>query len=338
MIKKLIYKKIWAEIKKAKNILLTLHPSPDGDSVGSNLALYHVLTKMGKKVTLLGGDSEFPKRFLSMPGSDKIVPQNFFKINPEDYDLFIIADISNEKQISKQGNIIIPKTLKTIVIDHHASNLKFADINLTDENAPATCQLVYDFLEAEKINFTKSVAVCLFIGLYTDTGGFKYFNTNYKTFLTAANLSKIYPDFNKIIFEIENNDQPDRLKFLSLMLGSITTHVSGKVAIASVDFKTIEKNNISNSVVNGSDIANFVKSVIGWEIGISMIEAQPNLIKISFRTRDSNKYDLTKISTALGGGGHKVAAGVTLNDISLPKAKDLVIATICQVYPKIDNI
>jgi phosphoesterase RecJ-like protein len=70
------------------------------------------------------------------------------------------------------------------VIDHHASNFKFADINLMDANAPATCQLVYDLLQSEKVNFTKSVAISLFIGLYTDTGGFKYSNTNYlKTLL-----------------------------------------------------------------------------------------------------------------------------------------------------------
>lgn len=331
-------KKIWKEIKKAKNILLTLHPSPDADSIGSNLALYHVLTKMGKKVTILGGDSEFPQNLLSLPGVNKILPKNFFQIETSDYDLFIITDISSEKQISKQGEVIIPKTLKTIIIDHHTSNLKFADINLVDSKSPATCQIVYEFLETEKIKISKSIAICLFIGIYTDTGGFKYLNTTSKTFEIAANLTKIYPDFNKTIFELENNDKPDRLKFLSIMLGSINTYFSGKVAVASVDFKTIEKNNINNSVVHGSDIANYVKSVVGWEIGISLIEAQPNLIKISFRTRDPQKYDLTKISVALGGGGHKSAAGVTLTDISLTKAKELLIEKLCQVYPNIDKI
>ncbi len=333
MIKKIIYKKIWTEIKKAKNVLLTLHPSPDGDSIGSNLALYHALTKMGKKVTLLGGDSIFPNNFNNLPGAKNISNKNFFQINPNDYDLFIIADISDEKRISQKGDMSIPKTLKTIVIDHHRSNTtKFANINLIDANSPATCQLLYWLLESEKIKITQNIAACLFIGLYTDTGGFKYRDTTYKTFSIATILTKIYPNFDKLIFEVENNDQPDRLKFLSLMLASIDTYCSGKVAISSIDFETIKKNNISNTVVNGSEISNIVKSVVGWDIGISLIEAQPNFIKISIRTRDAQRYDLTKLSVALGGGGHRSAAGAILTDLSITQAKELILDKLKEVY------
>jgi len=338
MFNKLISKKIWREVQKAKNILLILHPSPDGDSVGGNLALYHALIKIGKSVTILSGDSEYPKNLLSLPSSGKVLPKNFFQINQNDYDLLITADISDKKQISKQGNVNISKKLKTITIDHHPTNSKFAKINLIDVKSPATCQIIYNLFKINKVKITKNIAACLFIGLYADTGGFKYPNTNYKTFLIAAELTKIYPSFNKLIFNLENSDQPDRLKFLSLMLASISTHLGDKVAIASIDFDTIKKNNINSDVVNGSNIANTLKSIIGWEIGISLIEIQPNLIKISFRTRDSIKYDLTKISVAIGGGGHKTAAGATIKDMPLNKAKDLLIAKICQVYPKIDKI
>ena len=282
-------KKFCEEIKKSNKILLTLHPSPDGDSIGSNLALYHALSKMGKKVTILGGDSDFPKNFLNIPGKEKIIPKNFFQIDTQEFDLFIMADISSPKQVSKQGEVVIPKNLRTVVIDHHASNLSFADVNIIDPNSPATCQLVYELFKENNIKITKNIAACLFIGLYTDTGGFKYLNTTHKTFLAAAELSKIYPSFNDLIFDLENNDHPDRLKFLSLMLGSVEHFISGKVAIASIDYETIQKNKISSSVINGSDVANFVKSVVGWEIGISVIEYQPNCVKISFRTIDSKK-------------------------------------------------
>lgn len=334
----MIYRKIWREIQKAKSILLILHPSPDADSAGSNLALYHALIKMGKRVTLLAGDTQYPQNLLSLPGSNKVLPKNFFQINQNDYDLFIISDISDKKQISKQGNISISKKLKTIIIDHHPTNPKFAKINLVEAKVPATCQIIYNLFKINKFKITKNIAACLFIGLYTDTGGFKYLNTNYKTFLIAAELTKIYPAFNKLIFDLENSDQPDRLKFLSLILRSINTYLNDKVAIASIDFDTIQKNKISSEVINGSEISNMVKSVIGWEIGISLIELQPNLIKVSFRTRDVNKYDLTKISIALGGGGHKTAAGATIAEMSLDQAKDLLITKICQVYPKIDKI
>lgn len=332
MINKLISKKIWSEIKKSKNILLTLHPSPDGDSIGSNLALYFAITKLGKKVTLIGGDSDFPKNFSSIPGTDKILPKNFFQLDLNDYDLFIMADIAGTNQISKRGEIVFPKNLKTIIIDHHASNPKFADINLVNPNSPATCQIVFDIFKDLKIKITKEIAACLFIGIYTDTGGFKYSNTTYKTFLAVAELSQIYPSFDKLVFNLENNDRPDRLKFMSLMLGSIDTYLSSKIAIASIDFDTIQKNKINTSVVNGSEIANLVKSVIGWEIGVSLIEFQPKSIKVSFRTRDSEKYDLTKISVAIGGGGHKAAAGANMN-MSIDEAKKVLVKNIKALYP-----
>ena len=336
MINKIISKKIWGEIKKSQNILLTLHPSPDGDSIGSNLALYHALTKMGKKITILGGDSEFPKNFATLPGVNKILPKNFFQINQDDFDLFIIVDIAGPKQISRQGEVLINKNLKTIIIDHHASNTKFADINLVDKKAPAACQIIYEIFQENKIKITKNIADCLLVGLYTDTGGFKYSNTTYKTFSAAATLSKTDSNFSKYIFEVENNEHPDRLKFLSLMYESIKTYFSGKVAIASIDYNTLQKYNLDKNVINGSEISNNLKSVTGWEIGICMIEPQPNCIKISFRTRDSKKYDLSKISVALGGGGHVAAAGASING-SLTEVTDIVLKKIKSLYPNLEK-
>lgn len=336
MFKIIIYKKIWSEVKKAKSILLCLHPSPDGDSIGSNLALYHALTKMGKQVTIIGGDSDFPKNFSTLPGVDKILTKNFIKINQADFDLFLILDMASLKQISRQGEVVFNKNLKTIILDHHASNPKFANINLVEPKAPATCQIVYDLLQINKVNITKDIALCLFVGIYTDSGGFKYVNTTSKTFLMATNLTKMCPSFPKVIFEIENNENPDRLKFLSLMLGSVKTHFSGKIAIASVDFDTLKNSKINGDVVNGSEIANMVKSVTGWEIGICMIESQPNSVKINFRTRDAKKYDVAKISSSLGGGGHKSAAGATINE-SLPKATTIILKNIKLLFPDIEK-
>lgn len=331
--------KIFKEIQKAQKILLTLHPSPDGDSIGANLAMYHALTKMGKQVTLLGGDSVFPQNFKSLPGTNKIVPKNFFQINQSDYDLFIIIDIAAPGMISRQGNMEISKRLKTIIIksiiiDHHASNPKFADINWVNPKAHAASQLVYEFFKKNKIKITKNIAICLFVGIYTDTGGFKYFHPTYRTFLIAAELAKINPSFDQAIFEIENNENPSRLKFVSLMLDSIKTYLSDSVAVASINYQSLQKNNINNSVINTSEISNILKAVTGWEIGVCMVELQPNLVKISFRTRDANKYNLSKLSTAVGGGGHKAAAGAVLN-MSLSDATKLVIKTIKRVFPKI---
>jgi phosphoesterase RecJ-like protein len=159
-----------------------------------------------------------------------------------------------------------------------------------------------------------------------------------KTLAIAANLAKIYPKFSKLIFDIENSDSPDRLKFISLMLGSIKTFCSNHVAIASLSYDEIISNNLSINAIGGySEIANMLKSVVSWDIAFTLVEVQPDFIKVSFRTRNSDLYDLSKIAVATkSGGGHKAAAGATLN-MSLEKAQELILSIIKKLYPKIDQ-
>ncbi len=327
--------KIWKEIKKAKNILLHLHPSPDGDSAGGALALMHILKNMGKKVTVIGGDSEYPKYLGALPGCDQIISKNFFQVDLSQFDLFIILDSASLPQISKMGKVEFPDTLKTIAIDHHETNEKYADINYIESEAPATCQILYDFFISNKVKINKDAAICLFIGMYTDTGSFKYSNANWRTLEIASKLAKINPGYNKVIFEIENNDEPDRLKFLSLLLGNIDTYFSNHVAIASVSYDTIKKNNIGNQALNSSEVANMLKSVTGWDIGICMIEVQPKTVKLSFRTRNADIYDVGNIAFATGtGGGHKAAAGATINK-SFEDSKKILLDIIKKIHPEL---
>jgi len=330
-------KKIWKEIDHSKKILLHLHPGADGDSVGSALAMYHVLKGLNKDVDLIQGDTDLPKNISTLPGVDKIIPKNIFQIDLDQYDLFIVLDSSSLKQISRLGDIKFPKKLKLISIDHHISNEKFAKANLIVPTAPATAQVLFDFFQVRKIKLNQKIASCLFAGIYTDTGGFKYVNTTYKTLNIASQLSKIYPKFSELIFNIENTDTPERLKLISILLSSVENYFSNHVALASISFEEIKDSNLNQAVVTGnSEVANMLKAVVGWDISLTLMEIQPETVKISLRTRDSQKYDLSKIATALNGGGHKAAAGATLN-MSLPQAKETVLATIKKLYPKINQ-
>ncbi|MCW1949144.1 MAG: DHH family phosphoesterase, partial [Candidatus Shapirobacteria bacterium] len=260
-------KKVWREIDRSSKILLHIHPGPDADSVGSALAMYHVLKSLNKDVTLIQGDNDLPKNLITLPGADKIIPKNIFQIDLNQYDLFLILDSSSPKQISRLGTLKFPKKLKTVCIDHHISSEKFAQINLICPTSPATCQVLFDLFQLRKIKLNNKIAACLFAGIYTDTGGFKYLNTTYKTLNIVSQLTKIYPQFTKLIFDIENTDQPDRLKLVSILLGSIETYFSNHVAIASISFDEIEKNKLSSNSLNGnSEVSNMIKSVVGWDI------------------------------------------------------------------------
>jgi phosphoesterase RecJ-like protein len=322
---------ILAEIKKANTILLHCHPSPDPDSVGSALAMKFALEQIGKKVTVIKGDSEIPQAFMHFPGAAKIVQKNFSEIRIEDFDMFLIVDAGSPGMISQLKTPAFPLPTKTIVIDHHASNTSFADINLIDLSSPSTAYILFQLCKEWNISLTRDIALNLFIGMYTDTGGFKYPPTDYRIFNAAAELVKIVPDYTKCIFVLENSEQKSAIYFSSAALNSIETFCDEHVVIAAVTYDTLKEKNISLSAIGGDSIANRLKSVIGWDIGIMMIETEPNNIKISMRTRDPERFDVSKLATALGGGGHRAAAGIKMRT-SLADAKKLVVAKAKELY------
>ena len=330
-----ISKKIKSVIDESKHILLHLHPGPDADSAGSSLAFFHYLKSINKDVTLISGDSNLSPSLMTLPGAEQIIQKNYFDLEIKDYDLFIILDSSETRQISKIKEIVFPPSLKTIVIDHHTSNVGYGQINLIDSTSPATCQIVFELFEELKVKITPDIATCLFAGIYTDTGGFKYSSTSSKTFSICAKLTKIAPNFSDTIFNLENNDKPDRPRLLGLHLNNIKTYFNDHVAISALSQKIIYKNNLNSDDSVNSGIANTLKSVIGWEIGISMIEAGKDKVKVSFRTRDPEKYDVSAIAVATGfGGGHMAASGASI-PMSLSKARRLILRTISRLHPEL---
>lgn len=323
---------IWTEIQKANKILLHLHAGPDPDSAGSALAMMHMLKKIGKYVTVIAGDSTLSPSMSAIPGYDQIISKNYFEINPADYDLFIILDSSNTDQISKKGEINFPKNLKTIKVDHHQGDANYANINLVDPSYCATAHIVYDLFKFWEIEITSDIAICLFSGIYSDTGGFKYPPTNSETLLAGSELVKIYPDYFKIIFELENSRTPKQLEFLGLALNSIELYFSNKVALAPISFETLQKHNISSDDTTNIELPNTLKSVRGWIMGISFVEKEPNVISVNLRRREFEGPDLSKLALALGGGGHKSAAGGRIK-MPFEEAKKFLLEKIQEVYP-----
>mgnify|MGYP001613095585 CR=1 FL=1 len=236
---------IWEGIQKSKNVLLHCHPSPDPDSIGSALAMMHILKTLGKNPTVIMGDSAPPSSFKILPGSEKIELINFFQVNLSKFDTFIILDTSSPEQISKKGPVDLPKTLNTIIIDHHKSNKEFAKINLVDTNYPAVCQIIYDLLKEWKIEISPDVALCLFTGIYTDTGGFQYQPTDSSTFSAASELVKINPNFSQAIFELENNNEPGQIFYKGLALSSLELYFNKQLALSAVPYEELQKKGVN---------------------------------------------------------------------------------------------
>lgn len=327
--------KIWKEIKKSHKVLLCLHPGADGDSVGGCLAMMHFLEELGKKVTLIGGDSPFPDNLKCLPGSEKVLQMSYGEIDSEDFDLFLILDAGDAGQISKKGKVVFPKKLSTIVIDHHATNKGFGKINLIDTSSPAVCQIIYELIKAWKKPVSLKAAECLLFGIYSDTGGFKYPKTTIETFSTAAKLAKIAPDFTKIISASENNKTPEQIRFIGLALSQVEEFFSGKVAFSMVTAEDLKASKIKRNHLEKTEIVNFLNSVSKWKISVSFLESEAEVTSLSLRTKNPEKYDVAKIAAATGfGGGHPAASGAILKMPNY-QAKKFILKIIQDVYPSL---
>lgn len=329
--------KILKAVKEAKSVLLHCHPYADPDSIGSVLSMAKILKNMGIKVTPIMGDSEYPSNLLSLPNHDLFVPKNFTQIDLEEFDLFIILDSSSPNQITQLTEVIIPKNLKTVIIDHHVTNLKFGDINLVEDSCSSTCEVLYNLFKEWKVDVDKETAICLFVGIYSDTGGFKYQSTTADTLLAASELARINDGFPAVIFEMENNKNPQEIEFTGLALSSLKKYFSGKVVMAAVPFSDIEKYGISKENTQVG-IANILRSVVGWDIGINLVETEPNVVTINLRTRNSDIYDVSLVAKTVGkGGGHKAAAGTTIREPFEIAVQELL-ETVALTFPKLGDI
>lgn len=311
-------------IKGSQSILLHLHPKPDSDSIGSALAMYHALRSLGKSVAVMKGDSELPPVFSFLPGYNEIILKNYFEIDLADFDLFIIQDTATKELISRKGDIVFPSSLKTVIIDHHKTNEMFADINLVNASYSATCEYLYDLFTEWGIEITKEIAACLYCGIYGDTGSFRYPSTTPHTMEIVGKICALYPDFPKLVQAMEYNEKKEKIFFDGLALSSIEEVLNGKAAISVVSFEEMQKRGIRREDSDNNFVASAMLTVKDWQVTATLIEKAPQDISISLRSKGD--IDVSKIAALIGGGGHKLAAGITLKK-SLEEAKqDLLTA------------
>ncbi|MEA2715624.1 MAG: bifunctional oligoribonuclease and phosphatase NrnA [Candidatus Parcubacteria bacterium] len=322
---------ILGEIRKAGSVLLHCHPSPDPDSVGSALAMKAALEQLGKKATIIGGDSTMPVGFEHFPGVDAIVPKNFFEIDLADFDLFIILDSGSPNMISRFKPIEWPLPNRTIAIDHHLSNPGFADINLIEPGYPATAAMLHDLFALWKIRMTPEMASNLFIGIYADTGGFRFEGSTARTFTIAAELASLAPDFSKIVSLMENSNTPAFLAFEALALDSVEVFLDGKLALSVIPHRALVEKKIPLNEVRSNAVSLLLRSVAEWKVTGTLIEIEPGKAKMSFRTADAQKYDVSRLAVAFGGGGHAAASGATA-DGAIDDVKSMVVAKAKELY------
>ena len=302
-------------IKKSNSVLLLAHENPDGDAVGSSLAAYLVLKKLGKNVDVVS--SIYPRTYTFLPHCDETVRE----AKNEKYDLAISLDCSDIKRLDDPTDAFEKASVK-VNVDHHSSNAMFGDYNYVDPVSPACAQILTLILDYYNIDIDKEIATCLLNAIITDTGGFRYEGVSPDTFEYVSkflekgvNLSKIYKQAMQTIsrprFEIRNL-AADRVEFLE----------DGKIAYTYVTKKDMDKFGVLRSELDG--IVENGRDVEGVEVSIFLYEIEEGF-KASLRSNDY--VNVADVCLLFNGGGHIKAAGATL-PYSLEEAKERIVAAV----------
>lgn len=305
---------ILKEIKNAETFVILAHESPDGDAIGSSLAMCLALQNMGKTAEVVM--KEYPANFKFLPGIENIKTEGSL----EEYDMAIVVDCPDLKRVNSIYHKYFENAKVKVEFDHHGKNAMFGDYNIVDQVSPACAQILVSSFQYLQIEITKDIATCLLTGIITDTGGFKNSGITAETFEFAAwaltkgvNVSKIYRQSMMIItkskFEIQKIAM-DRLEFFA----------DGKIA-----FTYITKEDDSKVDMQAGDhdgIVEIGRNIKGVEISIFLYEKEKGF-KVSLRSNDY--VDVSEICMIFGGGGHIKAAGATIN-MNLEDAKKIIIS------------
>ena len=308
------------KILLSDNIGLISHVNPDGDSIGSLLALGLALKEIkGSGVKLIKSD-DLPRNFSFLSGIEHIEELK----QDEEFDLLIMLDCGDQDRIGNKKTII--ELAKNVVnIDHHKSNQKYGDLNIVDIAASSTGEIVYKILEDLNFSMNNEIATCLYVAISTDTGSFKYDNTSAETHLIASELMKYDIDTQKITSEIYQSKSVNKVKLFINSLNTLELMFDGKLAVVSITEKMLKENNASSKDVNG--IVEFIRDIDTVEVACVLKEKLNAETRIGLR---SKRYvDVAKIAENFNGGGHAKAAGCTML-YSIEESKDILIKEIAR--------
>lgn len=285
-----------AEILKAEdNITILTHFHPDGDTIGSGFALLRALRKMGKKANVINNDEMHPKYAYIWKG---IKPQKF-------EEKFVVAvDIATEDLL---GDRIKEKYAGKIdlAIDHHPTNSFFAKNTCLEGKSAAAAEIIYYIIKALGVEIDKDMASCIYTGVSTDTGCFKYRNTTARSFYIAGVMKDLGADtemINEVMFETKTRGE---LELEKIILENLEYSFDNKLAIAVITQKMYTKTGTTEDECEY--IAGIPRQVAGVYVGVTIKERKNGTFKASVRTKPP--IDAGKICARFGGGGHANAAG-----------------------------
>lgn len=312
-------------LKEGQTFCLSGHQNPDGDVIGSQLALASLIRRLDlKKRVDIQNSGPVPKSVSSLPGAGTI--KNVERVDGK-YDVLVVFECSGS---DRMGGIIDFKTQvgQVINIDHHLHNPNFGHVNFVEPTTSSTAELIFKIFEHSKMPMTADEAVCLYAGIVSDTGWFRYGNTNPQTHQIASRLLAAGVKVEELAERLYMSRSKTALPLLAWILSRMTLHYDDRLAVMKLPeavFKEIGAvaDDVEEIVNFGLQIESVCASVLLKE------RTNPPIIKASLRSK--GKYDVNQVARVFGGGGHKNASGCTLN-LSLEEAEKSMIKEMRRVF------
>lgn len=299
-------KQIADAIKNANNIAILTHVNPDGDAVGSSLALTYALRRMGKHATAVYL-REIPQKYAFLCVDASCVTIYSAQTSVPKYDSVIAVDCADRKRLGEAEALFL-SAKTTISIDHHTTNPGYADVNLVLPRA-ATGEIILDLIENLGVDYGREIANCLYAAIVTDTGRFSYQDTGRDTFLKAAALCSHGLQIPYVCQQIYASRSFASTQLIKTIISNISLHAGGRVAVTSISLQELSALGVSAEECESA--IDYAREIQGVEIAVFIREMDTEYYKVSLRSK--SEVDVAQIAAGFGGGGHVKAAGCALH-------------------------
>lgn len=295
-------------IKDSKNILIISHVNPDGDTLGTMCALRAAIYCQYKKKPEMLILSKIPKIYEFLPFIREAKTLEMFDKSRE-YDLVVTVDVASLDRIN-DAQVLFNKAKYTINIDHHGTNNNYGDLVFVEPNASSSGEVLYKILKKLNWKMDKEcldVATSIYVAILTDTGGFRFENTNTEVFKIASELTELGINPKCLYKKCYESKSKSIVLFQGYCVGKATFSLDDKIAYTTVYKKDMEKFLVGDDATDG--IAETLRAIDSTEVSFVVKEVDSKICKISMRSKG---IDVAKVCSTFGGGGHKFAAGCTI--------------------------
>ena len=300
----------FVEIGKAiedhNSFVVVSHVRPDGDAIGSILALGHALEKLGKSVRYLNNDG-CPPSLNFLPGSEKVEVSK--EVGVLDVEVAFTLDTAAHSRIGEGSLEAIKNTKLLINIDHHISNPGYGDLNYIDSKSPATGQIIYELLIALNLPISEISRDSIYVAVSTDTGSFQYPGTTQRTYEMAADLVGRGLNVGQINQLTYDNQPYRKVELMRALLNSLNRSQDGLLVWWDLQMETKTKLGLVDDDTEG--MIDFIRSVQGVVVAVFFEDLEGGKVRVSMRSKDS-RVNASEICGVFGGGGHSLAAGIRM--------------------------